>query len=429
MATGQQFSDWSAAYRLFALQRFDIPTLMAPARRAVIDHLDSDQPLVAMMDDTLLHKRGRKIHGTSWRRDPLGPPFASNFIWGQRFLQVSAALPEGPGAAGARAIPIDLVHCPSPRKPHRNASAERWHQYRDELATSRISVTGAERIAALRQAMDLDGQQDRQLIMAVDGSYTNRTVIKQLPKRTTLIGRLRKDAKLYCPPAPRADGQRGRQRCYGEPLPTPEEIRQDPAIPWIKVKAFAANRLFDFEVKTVQTVRWRGIGARDMSLIIVRPLAYRPRKKARLLYRNPAYLLCSDPQMDLAQILQAYLWRWEIEVNFRDQKTLLGTGQAQVRKPGAVERVPALIATAYAFMLLSLKQTQRGHMLPPPRWNHRRPDQRCSSAQGINFMRSQLWGAAMGVENLTHFEATRTGEAKSSNYINDPTSAVFYAST
>lgn len=429
MATGQQFSDWSAAYRLFSQERFDIPTMMAPARRAVIEQLGPHQPLVAMMDDTLLHKRGRKIHGTSWRRDPLGPPFCNNFIWGQRFLQVSAALPEGPQAAGARAIPIDLVHCPSPRKPRRNAPPEQWQQYREEAAATRISAIGAERIKALRQALDRDNQQGRRLIMAVDGSYTNRTVIRQLPDRTTLIGRLRKDAKLYRPPRPRTDGQPGRKPFYGDPLPTPEAMRQDSSIPWIKVNAFAANRLFEFDVKLVQNVRWRGVGQRDLSLIIVRPLAYRPRKGAHLLYRDPAYLLCSDAQVDLAQVLQAYLWRWEIEVNFRDQKTLLGTGQARVRSRASVERVPAMIATAYAFMHLSAHRRKGDARLPRPLWQQKCRERRHSTAQGINLLRSQLWGAAMGVDNLTHFAKTQQVRAKSPFSINDPTSALFYAAT
>jgi len=429
MATGQQFADWSAAYRLFSEERFDIPALMAPARQAVMQHLASQQPLVAMMDDTILRKRGRKIAGTSWRRDPLGPPFCSNFVWGQRFLQVSAALPEGMGPTRARAIPIDLVHCPSPRKPRRDASEARWKQYRDDLNASRISVRGAERINALRRAMDCDGQKNRHLIVAVDGSYTNKEVMKRLPERTTLIGRVRKDAKLYRPPAQCTVQKRGRKRCYGAPLPTPEQIRQDPTIPWQSVRAFAVDRLFDFEVKSVGPVRWRGVGKQDLRLIIVRPLAYRPRKGAHLLYRNPAYLLCTDPQLSLSQVLQAYLWRWEIEVNFRDQKTLLGTGQAQVRKSGAVERVPALIATAYAFMHLSLHKAHGKIDLPPPCWRRKSPNKRCSSAQGINLMRTQLWGKAMGVENFSDFKRAQQVKAKSEKCMEDPTSALFYAAT
>lgn len=35
-ATGQQFVDWSAAYRVFAQERFDIGALLAPARRDVL---------------------------------------------------------------------------------------------------------------------------------------------------------------------------------------------------------------------------------------------------------------------------------------------------------------------------------------------------------------------------------------------------------
>lgn len=428
LATGQQFTDWSAAYRLFANERFDPQALLAPARRTVFQQISPGQPLVALMDDTLVRKRGRKIAGTSWRRDPLGPPFCNNFIWGQRFLQISAALPEGAGATRARAIPIDLTACPSPRKPRKDAPAEQWSQYRDQLQASRISTRGAERIGALRTAIDGDGQHGRQLIVAVDASYTNSTVLRALPERTTLIGRVRKDAKLYLRPAHKSAGQRGRRRCYGEPLPTPEQLRQDPAVPWQKVRAFAAGQVFDFDVKAIGPVRWRGAGTRDLRLMIVRPLAYRPRKGAHLLYRNPAYLLCTDPQLDLATALQAYLWRWEIEVNFRDQKTLLGTGQAQVRCPGAAERVPVLIAAAYAYLHLSLQQAHGQGTMPPPLWRRSQPEARCSSAQGINLLRVTLWGRALGVDNLSHFDKTQRVLAKSEKCLNDPASALFYAS-
>ena len=93
-ASAQQFTDWSAAYRLFERQRFDADALFAPVRREVVERLSQDEPLVVMMDDTLIRKRGRKVHGTGWKRDPLGPSFCTNFVWGQRFLQVSAALPD-----------------------------------------------------------------------------------------------------------------------------------------------------------------------------------------------------------------------------------------------------------------------------------------------------------------------------------------------
>lgn len=145
--------------------------------------------------------------------------------------------------------------------------------------------------------------------------------------QSLLIGRIRKDAKLYEVPQ-NEPIRRGRKKFYGKPLPTPEELRQDDNIPWQKVEAFAAGKRHVFDVKTITPVCWRGSGPRDIRIVIIRPLAYRPSKGAKLMYRNPAYLICSDTQLSLDRLLQAYLWRWEIEVNFRDEKTILGVGEA-----------------------------------------------------------------------------------------------------
>lgn len=429
-ATAQQATDWTAAYRLFNRRRFDAGLLWAPARRAVLDSLGEEQPFVALMDDTLLHKRGRKVKGASWRRDPLGPPFCNNFVWGQRFLQLSAALPEASGSA--RAIPIDMRHCPSPRKPRKNAAPERWEHYRRQCEASKISTRGAEAIGTLRRAMDHDGQQRRELVVSVDGGYTNTAVIKALSERTTLIGRLRKDARLYGPPTEEPLVRRGRKRLYGEPLPTPDHLRQDATVPWQTVRAHAAGRDFDFDVKSVGPVRWRGAGQRDLRLVIVRALAYRPRKGAKLLYRNPAYLICTDPDFNLQQLVQAYLWRWEIEVNFRDQKTLLGTGQAQVRTWRSVEALPVLIATAYAYLHLALAACGLNRQeagLARPKWQRPQTNGRLSTARGLNLLRFQLWGQAVGVENFTHVRPPRHAQTKSDKFISSPASAIFYAST
>lgn len=427
-ASGQQFQDWTAAYRLFSVERFGLEALFAPARHAVIGKLSQVEPLVASMDDTLLHKRGKKVSGAAWRRDPMGPKFSTNFIWGQRFLQLSAALPEGTGSSRARAIPLDLVHCPSPRKPSRKAPETEWKAYRQEANAKRISVIGANRIATLRKAMDDDNQQDRSLIVSFDGGYTNRTVFKSVPDRTTLIGRVRKDAKLYQSPDLHPPEGPGRKRSYGKPLPTPEEIRQDPAVPWQTVQAFAAGRVFDFDIKTMAPIRWRGAGARDLRLIIIRPLAYRLSKNSRTLYRDPAYLLCTDPDLDLTKALQAYLWRWEIEVNFRDQKTLLGTGQAQVRTATSVALVPALITAAYSFLHLALTDPLNQKLaLPYSQWRKKKPNKRCSTGQAINLMRTQLWGMALGVTNSSDFEKSILEHTKSEKFPNSPASAVFSA--
>jgi hypothetical protein len=48
--------------------------------------------------------------------------------------------------------------------------------------------------------------------------------------------------------------------------------------------------------------------------------------------------LISDPEVDVAQALQAYFYRWEIEVDQKEEKDLLGVGQAQVWSQEAVPR-------------------------------------------------------------------------------------------
>ena len=400
-AGAQQFNDWSAAYRLFERERFDTDALFAPARREVLARLEVEEPFVAMMDDTLVHKRGRKVYGAAWRKDPLGPPFHINFIWGQRFLQVSAALPDTTTPGLARAIPIDFNHAPSAAKPSKRASEEQWAEYGVRQKTMKLSYVGAERLAYLRAWLDEQNNQSRRLIVAVDGSYTNRTVFRKVPHNTVVIGRIRKDAKLFSPPV-QGPGP-GRRRFYGEPLPTPEQIRQDKSVPWIPVEAFAAGKTHTFEIKTVAPVRWKAAGARDLRLVVVRPLAYRPRIGGRLLYRDPSYLLCTDPELPLERLLQSYLWRWEVELNFRDEKTILGVGEAQVRTPEAVRTVPAFLVAAYAFLLLAgTVDKQAPNVLPLTKWRVHDPPARQTTAQLINRFRSELWGKAMGV-NLGHF--------------------------
>ena len=95
---------------------------------------------------------------------------------------------------------------------------------------------------------------DRRLLVAVDGAYTNRTVFGDIPERTCLIGRIRKDAKLFMPPHFGGIG-RGRPRVYGIQIPTPEQIRQDESIPWQTSNAYAAGKVHSFDVKVVGPIR------------------------------------------------------------------------------------------------------------------------------------------------------------------------------
>jgi len=122
---------------------------------------------------------------------------------------------------------------------------------------------------SLRQA--LDGRlatRLRQLLATGDGSYTNRTMLRQLPERTTFIGRIRKDAKLFWALLPAgATRSGGRPRHYGALAPTPEQVLHDESVPVVKVRCFAAGEVREIPTKVLSTVFWRTAGADMPSLL------------------------------------------------------------------------------------------------------------------------------------------------------------------
>lgn len=124
-ASGNQFKDWSAAYRLFKGSRMNLKDIFGVIlKQVVLLNESEDRYIYAHMDDTLLRKTGKKIYGSGWLRDPLGPPFANNFIWGQRFIQISLSLLQKDIYGPSRAIPVDFLHCPPIAKPAKDASEQ-----------------------------------------------------------------------------------------------------------------------------------------------------------------------------------------------------------------------------------------------------------------------------------------------------------------
>lgn len=429
---GLEFQDWSAEYRLFSRHRLPAAELFAVIRRAVLAELPSDAPFCVAIDDSLLHKTGIRIPGVAWRRDPLGPHFQTNFVRAQRVLQFSASVPLSNG--DYRMVPISFQHAPTPIKPSSKAPVEEVEQYRQAARLARIPLVASRQIDSLRQALDAEpnGAQ-RPLHLFVDGGYTNATVLKKLPSRTTLVGRIRKDAKLYFPPESALSPQKpGRPRRYGAPAPTPEQLRQDDAVPWTSLEVFISGAVHRLRVKHLQPVLWRTAGLQHtLQLVVIAPLSYRLRKNSKLLYRQPAFLICTNPALDLRSLVQGYVQRWGIEVNFREEKTLLGVGQAQVRNTKSVEAVPALQVASYAMLLLatlrSLNLAVKPDLLPAPKWAADTVPPRFSTPRAINQLRAEVWGRGLGVSNFSDFATLSTPAAKPEKFLPDLRSAVLYA--
>ncbi len=117
--SGRKFADWLAAYRLFSQERVDTSALLSAVSKSMLAELPPGHHLVVGLGATLVRKSGKKIQGSGWRRDSMGPAFCNNFIWAQRFIEASAALPSSSGPSHAHMIPITFAHAPTPPKPSR----------------------------------------------------------------------------------------------------------------------------------------------------------------------------------------------------------------------------------------------------------------------------------------------------------------------
>jgi hypothetical protein len=426
---GAQFRDWSASYRLFSQQRIPVAALFQTVRRAVVKQLPPQAPVVAVLDDSLLRRAGLQTPGVGWRRGPLGPRFQTNFVRAQRFVQMSVNLPCGAGLQ--RMVPVSFTHAPTPPKPSRKAEPSAWQQYRAQARAARISQCGVTQIQHLREALDADpATPSRHLIVAFDGGYTNQTVLKQIPANTTCIGRVRKDAHLFFVPTESDRQARGRNPSYGAPAPTPEQVRTDDSA-WEVLELTRNGSKHHVRFKRRTGLLWRNAGAqRVLQLVVIAPLGYRLRKNSKLLYRDPAFLLCTDPALDPHTIIEAYFQRWDIEVNFRDEKTLLGVGEAQVRSQSSVELEPAFAVASYAMLLVATERAfgeSRKALLPRPKWAAPSSAARISTQQAINQLRSEVWARGLGLNHFSGFTTSTPNVANPDNYSFPLASAVCYS--
>lgn len=421
-ARALQHFDWSKFYRFFSKDRW-FPIVLT---HQILDHvsryLQPGTPLVVGVDDTSVPKTGKKIAASGYFYDPKSPPFARSFKWAIRFITISAMLTPYGLFAAARGVLLKLKLAPTLPKPPKNASKDERKQYNKLLKSWSIATQLVEQLHLLRAQMDaITSLAKRLLVVVTDASYTNNTTIPNLPERTILIGRTRKDIEIYSP-AKSIPGSKGRRRKYGDRLPTPDEIRKDDTKPYSTCTIFAAGKWHDLRYKTIAPVLWKSVGYDlPLRLIIIAPLHYRLSKKSKLLYRKPAYLIVTDPNYPVTTAIQHYFHRWEIEVNHRDAKDTFGVGDAQVRHPRSVARQFNFAALVYSLLVLagfdSYGYGRTADYVPRPKWRND-PRSRPSALDLATQMRIELWQHEAGGE-LVEFGADPGLPTKAPKYIED----------
>jgi hypothetical protein len=395
---GLDDTDWSSAFKLFSRSKWDDTALFDAVIEETIPYFEENYISVAV-DDTKIKKTGKKIPGTGYYRDPLSPHFCNNLIYGHRILQFAALLPlykqlnledikEDDHVHVSRGIPVSVTNVPAVKKPGRRASEQEKSEYLILKKKNNLSVAFVEKAIELRQRYDALGAQDKPLLILADGSFCNSKVYQADLVNTYIAARCRKDARLCF------EDTTSSKRFYSKETFTPLSVRQDENIPYIQTKLFVGKKLRKVKYKEIKDVLWqRGAKRRKQRLIVISPKPYKSYGQKQM-YKQEAYILTNNYDLDAETIIQQYINRWEIEVNHRDEKNNLGLGQAQVWNPHSVEKVPSLLIAAYSIMLLASLKTygpnRTEDYLPLPKW--RKGSVRPSCNDLVNQLRREMIG-------------------------------------
>jgi len=358
----------SSDYKLYSKSKWKTQDIFNPILKKCLDYVPDDFIAVGV-DDTRLKKTGKKIPFTSWHRDPMSPAFYVNLIWGLRFLQFSVLLPlHRLWQKPPRAIPIRFINAPHIKKPRKKAREEEIKEYKLAKEKLNLSSLFKEHATYLRKTLDEMGYQDKKLLLVGDGSFCNKTCMGMDLDRTSLVARCRKDSKLCF-------ASQKKRKFYGDFTFTPLDVLQDSTLIWQEGFIYYGGYFNPVRYKQIKNVLWKsGTKRKLLKLIVIAPQPYR--KAGKKCYRQPAFLLSTDQELDTLKIIQAYFDRLQIEYNHRDEKSILGVGQAQLRNEKSVEKQPALHVAAYSALLLASLEAYQDEpiLVDDPPW--RRPGRR-----------------------------------------------------
>ena len=435
---GLTASDWNKFYRIYSKGRVDIGLCEKLLVDALLAELPDDATVLLVIDDTQLRKSGRKIPFAKWLHDKLGPKFNVNLIWGIRFIQISLAVASPDG--GCRCYPVAFFLCPpcnagkktrrgkgggknggGGRKGGKNGGGGKAENQGGKAKTAAsacssgakeektvqspagLPAVAGERISKL--VAYIREKHGRKVLVDGDGGYTNKVFCGCVASSgAEYLGRARKDASLFARP-PQEGARRGRIRYYGEALPTPWEIYRSVDVPFKDVAIELGGEGHEYRVKEL-VVRSKIFGNKDIRLIVVAPV-YFVKGKAQG-HREPLFLVTTDTESSVADLLKYYIWRWEIELNFKDEKSVLGISDPQNWKPEALERRTPLLALTYSiFMLASRRHFGEGNPLTiQPAWRKNKKSRRCPAAGYIGIFRKAAARIACVMGNKSEFDGS-----------------------
>ena len=300
----------------------------------LVQHLDQgDSPLVFGIDETLERRRGKQIKAKGIYRDAVRSS-GSHFVKASGLRWISLMLLTTiPWARRTWALPVLTALAPSER-------------YCQKLGRThkRLTDWARQMILQLRRWLP-----NRPLVLVADSSYAALHLLhfcQSMTRPVTLITRLRLDAALYEPAPPRLPGQMGRPRLKGERLPTSRELLQCPDVGWTTISV----AWYDSAIRTVETVSrtavWYHTGKPPVPIrwVLIRDPLHRFDSQA---------LLCTDPAISPAQIIEWFVLRWQIEVTFQETRAHLGVETQRQWSDRAISRTTPVLLGLFSWVTLA----------------------------------------------------------------------------
>ena len=305
----------SRAHRFFSHARWSCDELGLRLAKLIVEGFCAPgAPVLVAVDDTLLHRLGRRIHACFWHHDATANSDRATVAWGNNWVVVGIVV-QLPFLERSLCLPV-LFRLWQPKRKHiPKDKPDPERPGKPELAREMINLLAA-RLAGRR--IDAVG----------DAAYASRAW-RSLPSQITVTSRLRSNGAVFAP-APPPTGRRGRPALWGARLPGLAQIAASPATQWA---AHSVRRYGKTETLTLSQINclWGPLGPDTPVRVILvqdssKPSGYQ------------LALITTDLDASPAQIVERYADRWPIEVAFQEAKELFGVGHARNRTPKAVQR-------------------------------------------------------------------------------------------
>lgn len=328
-------------------------------------------PILLGLDDTVERRRGKKIAAKGIYRDPVRSSH-SHFVKvsGLRWLSVMVLVPI-PWVGWTWALPFLTVLAPS----------ERYHQ-KCRRSHKKLTDWARQMLGQVRRWVP-----QRTLNVVADSSFAVLTLLdalRHLPEPVTMITRLRLDAALYDPAPERTPGQTGRPRLKGKRLPTLQQVLRDTTTVWTAVTRARWYREPERVVEVVSaTAVWYHTGMPPVPIrwVLIRD----PQNKFR-----PQALLSTDLALSPAQVVTAFVHRWQVEVTFQEVRTHLGVETQRQWADLAIARTTPTLLGLFSVVTL-LAHALSVHQPVPPRKAAWYTKSTPTFADALALVRSHLW--------------------------------------